>query len=255
MESRKDAERRVRHLNETLEDRIKARTVDLEQLNAELDQFAASVSHDLRAPLRAIVSFSQILQDDFGQELTDEGQDYLQEITSGGEKLNGLIDSLLTFSRNTREPVTRELVDLSRMAKDKLQALAITHPTRYVDWHVDEGIIVSADPKLADIVLDNVIGNAWKYTSKVPHPSIRVFATWQKDLAWLHVADNGAGFDMQHAGDLFKPFKRLHTAQDFEGVGVGLSTVRRIIRRHGGQIEFTSLPHQGTTFWFNFGRD
>lgn len=253
VQKRRESEERFKQLSETLDARVKLRTEDLQLLNQELDEFASAVSHDLRGPLRSINSFAWLLADEYGTQLQEEAASYLDEIHRGTKRMDELITTLLNYSRSSRANITREHVDVTAIARNKVEEFQLLDKNRSAVVFIEEGITVDADTRLVEVVMDNVLANAWKYTSKNPITKIRVTAKVTQQATWVHVADNGVGFDMAKAGDIFQPFKRAHTAEEFPGTGVGLSTVRRILRRHGGRIEYTSTPHMGTTFWFNFG--
>lgn len=240
----------IRRLNADLERRVDERTAELQAANRELDSFAHAVSHDLRAPLRAMTGFSQALEEDFGHHLPAEGREYLQEIARAGQRMGGLIDGLLALSRSTRTPLERRRVDLSEMAEGICRELARSDPARAVDWDIEPGLAAEGDHRMLGAVLENLLGNAWKYTAQVPRALIRFHGEEREGRRRFCISDNGAGFDMAHAGRLFQPFLRLHRQSDFPGVGIGLATVQRIIRRHGGEIEASAVPGAGATFRF-----
>ena len=217
-----------------------------EAANRELEAFGYSVSHDLRRPLRAIDAFSRALVEDCAAQLPPEGHDHLHRITSGAQRMAELIDDLFALSKVTRGEFRRERVDLSAVATSILGELARNEPARRAEISIAPNVIADADPKLLKIVLENLLGNAWKFTSKVDLAKIAVGVA---DGVYF-VRDNGAGFDMQYAKTLFAPFQRLHTDKEFAGTGIGLATVSRIIQRHGGRIWAEAAVGEGATFRF-----
>ena len=249
---RKLAEEQIRQLNAELEVRVEQRTTELKAANQELDAFAYAVSHDLRAPLRAMSGFSQALTEDYSEQLNDEARDYLNEINTASRRMGDLIDGILTLSRCTRGELRRDDVDISAMATRLLEEMFHSEPKRKVTWRVDDKLKAYGDERMLEAVMRNLLGNAWKYSAKKPDANIRVFADLHvhDGLSGFCVADNGAGFDMAHADRLFKPFQRLHRQDEFTGMGVGLATVQRIVHRHGGKIEATAKPGEGATFCF-----
>lgn len=241
----------IRRLNTSLEQRVQERTAELRASLEELDAFAYAVSHDLRAPLRAMSGFGLALAEDFGHLLPADAHAYLEQIQTGSREMGNLIDGLLRLSRSTRGQLQREMVDLSAMATQILVKLQAAEPQRELKWNVEPNLSVNGDARLLEIVLTNLLGNAWKYTVHTPQPLIRVFAQVDALVPTICVADNGAGFDMKHAAKLFVPFQRLHREDEFPGIGIGLATVQRIIRRHGGTIQATGAPGAGATFRFS----
>jgi signal transduction histidine kinase len=223
----------------------------LQGANQELEAFAYSVSHDLRAPLRAMGGFSEALIEDFGDKLEVEARAYLDEIIIGSRHMGQLIDGLLTLSRSTRGELRRDRVDLSVMADRIRVELERSEPQRQVDWWVEPGLSVGGDARMIEVIMRNLLDNAWKYTAGTAEPIIRVYAELQLSHHFFCVADNGAGFDMAHAGKLFQPFQRLHRQDEFPGIGIGLATAQRIVHRHGGTIHATGAPHKGATFRFS----
>jgi signal transduction histidine kinase len=224
----------------------------LQGANQELEAFAYSVSHDLRAPLRAMSSFSEALIEDYGDKLVGEARDYLGEIVIGSRHLGQLIDGLLTLSRSTRGELRHDRVDISEMTVRIRSELEKFDPERCVKWVIDPCLRVVGDSRMIEVVMRNLLDNAWKYTGGVAEPLISVYAEQKEGReTFFCVADNGAGFDMAHAENLFKPFQRLHRQNEFPGIGIGLATSQRIVHRHGGSINATGTPHEGAIFRFS----
>jgi PAS domain S-box-containing protein len=244
------SEERLRELNAELERRVVERTQQLEATNRELHAFSYSVSHDLRAPLRGIEGFSRLLETEHADKLDASGQDYLQRIRRSSLRLGELIDDLLKLAHVTRGGVRRERVDLSRMAVEILADLCATAPERKIEAVVEEGIVVEGDSRLLRVALENLLGNAWKFTSRNTLASIRFGRTVNASVTEIYVRDNGAGFDPKYAGKLFGAFQRLHTEQEFSGTGIGLATVQRVVHAHGGRIRAEAQPGAGATFYF-----
>lgn len=248
------AERRseeIRGLNAELEQRVRERTAELEATNRELEAFSYSVSHDLRAPLRTIDGFSLALEEDYADAVDAAGRDYISRVRAGVQRMGQLIDSLLQLSRITRGEVTREPMDVAALAESVASTLRTDNPDRQLHFAITPGPIVDADPKLVQVALENLLGNAVKFTSRRADAQIS-FGWDAANSAW-RVSDNGAGFDMHYAGKLFNAFNRLHGDKDFKGSGIGLATVARVIRRHGGRIWAESVVENGATFWFTLG--
>ena len=222
---------------------------ELEQTNRELDAFSYSVSHDLRAPLRAISGFAQILEEDYADVLDSTGRAHIERICNGAVRMTALIDDLLALSRIARAPVSSESVDLSELARAVVADLRQEHPRREVDVEIDDGMVARGDRALLRIALVNLIGNAWKYTSRRVDAKMEVRRFQGADDTFF-VRDNGAGFDMANAGKLFAPFRRLHSSSEFEGTGIGLATVQRIVARHHGRVWAEAELGRGATFFF-----
>lgn len=245
------SEARYRTLAESLEEQVQARTRELQNLNEELQAFTYSVSHDLRAPLRAIDGFSSILVEDYGEKLDEGAHELLGRIRRGVRRMSQLIQSLLDLSRATRGELKKQRVGISDLAASVIEGLRQANPERRVDVSIEPGLMVEGDPNLIRIVLENLLSNAWKFSSRREMARIEFAAASQNGLREFFVRDNGAGFDAAQAGRLFKPFQRLHSESEFEGSGIGLATALRIVRRHGGSIRAESSKNGGATFYFS----
>lgn len=250
----REAEEEIRRLNADLERRVVERTVELTAANRELNSFAYAVSHDLRAPLRAMNGFSQALIEDFGDTLQGEARLYLDQIILGSRKMGELIDGLLTLSRCTRGQLHRQAVDLSAMAAQLLAEMAREEPARRVRWQIEPAIVAWGDGTMLEVVLRNLLANAWKYTARREEANIRMYTEEEHNRLRVCIADNGAGFEAAHADKLFQPFQRLHRQEEFPGIGIGLATVQRIVHRHGGNLTATGAKEQGAVFCFSLPR-
>ncbi|GGJ87374.1 hypothetical protein GCM10010123_16210 [Pilimelia anulata] len=248
----KRAEDEVRRLNSELEKRVRERTAELEASTRELDAFSYSVSHDLRAPLRAMEGYAQILREDYGAVLDDEGRRYLDRVQANAVRMASMIDDLLHLSRAARSEMCREFTDLNQIIGTVIEELQQETPDREVAVAVAPGLTTEGDPALIRLVVQNLISNAWKFTGRTADARITVDSP---EPGTFRFADNGAGFDMTYVDKLFDPFQRLHTTSDFEGTGIGLAIVHRIVRRHGGRVWAESAPGAGATFWLTFGDD
>jgi PAS domain S-box-containing protein len=251
---RKRAEREVLSLNAKLEQRVLDRTAQLEAANRELDSFSYSVSHDLRAPLRAIDGFSQAVQEDFAALLPEEGQRYLKTIREGAQRMGVLIDDLLTFSRLSRLPLTRSTVNTNELVR-ALVAEMSPEQNGHAEILIADLPQSNADPALLKQVWINLLSNALKYTRHRKGARIEIGAEQDNGVTTWFVRDNGTGFDMQYVDKLFGVFQRLHSAEDYEGTGVGLAIVLRIIERHGGRVRAEGVPDRGATFFFSLGEN
>ncbi len=249
----KQAEELLHDANLTLEQRVADRTDELAAANKELEAFCYSVSHDLRAPLRSIDGFSQAVLEDYHDRLDPEGIGFLQRVRAAAERMGELIDDLLNLSRVSRAELHRERVDLSVMATEIVESLRQETPERMVDVFIVSGLITDGDKNLLRILLDNLIGNAWKYTGKTPNPRIELGWEAINGTTTFFVRDNGAGFDPAYADKLFQPFQRLHRMEEFPGHGIGLATVLRIVRRHGGQVSASGSVGNGAVFRYTIG--
>lgn len=248
------AEARILELNTNLEALVRERTQQLETVNRELEAFSYSVSHDLRAPLRVIDGFSQALMEDYAKLLEGSGSRYLGRIRVTTQRMGLLIDDLLTLARISRRSVKRGEVDLSALVSEVLRELREKEPAREVAVRVQPGMRAAADRGLVKIALDNLVGNAWKFTSRTPAASIEIGREHLDGAEVFYVRDNGAGFEMQYAHKLFGAFQRLHAESDFTGTGIGLATVQRIVALHHGRIWAEAEPGRGAVFRFTLDR-
>jgi PAS domain S-box-containing protein len=249
-------DREIQRLTETLELRVRERTAELQKLNAELDSFAYTVSHDLKSPLRSIDGFTRLLEEQMGERLNTEEREMFDRVLSSTARMGSLISALLALARVSQAPLERQNVDLSALVRSILAERLVEHPQRTVQSHIADGLTAECDPQLARIALENLLGNALKYSRDRAQTVIEFgcsTADANGDAPRYFVRDNGVGFNMAYAAKLFKPFQRLHMASEFEGTGIGLATVRRIIERHGGDITAISAPGEGATFSFSLG--
>ena len=246
---RKRAEAEVLRLNEDLERRVKDRTGQLEAINKELEAFSYSVSHDLRAPLRSIRGFSEVLLERYSKQLDPTGQEFLRRACQSSQQMETLIEDLLKLSRVSRSELQCQQVNLSQMAESIAAELKKSDPQRAVELVIEPGLHARGDERLLRVALDNLVRNAWKFTSKQARAKIEVGLSKGPPQAFF-VRDNGAGFDMTYSNRLFGVFQRLHTVSEFPGTGVGLATVQRIISRHGGRVWATGEVNRGATFYF-----
>ena len=232
---------------------VERQAEQLRGLHQEMESFSYSVSHDLRAPLRAISGFSQALAEDSADKLDQAGRHYLERILAGAQQMGQLIDALLALSRMTRGEMRRKPVDLSKLARTVCAQLREREPQRQVEVVIADGLAVSGDPGMLRAAVDNLLGNAWKFTSRREQARVEFGSTRAGEQTAYFVRDNGVGFDMAHAGRLFGAFQRLHRAEEFPGTGVGLATVQRIVHRHGGRVWAEGAPDKGATFYFTLG--
>ncbi|WP_455210195.1 sensor histidine kinase [Kaarinaea lacus] len=235
-----------------IESKLEEHTRELAAHADELESYSYSIAHDLRAPVRSITSFSQILLQDLQAKLEPEDRSALLRVISAGKYMAGLIDDILALSRITRDSMKVAPLNLTEMAEDSVTRLREDHPARKCNVEIEANLSAKGDPRLIQLLLDNLLGNAWKYTANKPNASIE-FGITSDSHQTFYVRDNGVGFDMQYADKLFQPFQRLHSREEFEGTGVGLATVQRIINRHGGKVWVESKLDQGTTFYFTLG--
>jgi signal transduction histidine kinase len=249
IQHRRDADELVQH-REHLQELVRDRTADLEAANRELEAFSYSVSHDLRTPLRAIDGFTQALVEDCGTQLDAKARADLDRVCSAARRMSQLIDDLLDLARIARLPLERKQVDLSELVRNIAAELRLAAPNRKARFLIADGLTAAADPVLVEMVLRNLLGNAWKFTSSHPAARIEFGKTSGSGERVFFVRDDGVGFDMTYANKLFVPFQRLHTGHEFPGSGIGLAIVKRIVRRHGGRVWFESEVNGGTTCWF-----
>lgn len=240
--------REVHALNATLEEKVRQRTSELETINRELEAFSYSVSHDLRAPLRTVDGFSLALEEDYAEAIDAVGKDYIRRVRGGVQRMGQLIDALLQLSRITRAELESEDFDLSALVSSIAASMGQEIADRQIEFRIEPGLRTNGDARLIRVALENLLGNAVKFSSKIASPVIEF--GWDEEQKAYFVRDNGAGFDMEYADKLFNAFHRLHGDKDFKGSGIGLATVARVIRRHHGRIWAHGVVNHGATFWF-----
>jgi len=246
-------EAELRQHRDHLEELVQRRTAALESVNRELESFSYSVSHDLRAPLRSIDGFSHALMEDYNAVLDETGLGYLHRVRRASQRMGQLIDDLLQLSRVGRDAMECQQVDLGKMASSVVRLLREGDSEREMDVYIQNGMETCGDPRLLRLLLENLLGNAWKFTTPRKVGEISFGMTIRDGRQEFFIRDNGVGFDMKYADKLFGPFQRLHSDTDFAGTGIGLATVYRIVKRHEGHIRAASEPDKGATFYISFG--
>jgi light-regulated signal transduction histidine kinase (bacteriophytochrome) len=229
------------------------RTIELETANKDLESFAYTVAHDLRAPVGGVAGFAQALDEDYGGKLDEMGRECIHWIRHSATQMSNIIEGMLKMARLSRVEVHRTEVDITQMAREITDALSRSNPERDVEFIVRDGIVASGDERLLYAVLENLIGNAFKFTSKRPGARIEIGARDDEGTMAFYVRDNGAGFAPEHAAKMFRPFQRLHSEKEFSGTGIGLATVHRIVQRHGGRVWAEGEPEKGATIYFTTG--
>jgi PAS domain S-box-containing protein len=238
----------------TFKSRLELRAEELAEANRDLESFSYSVSHDLRSPLNAVKGFTSILEEDFYENLNGEGHEYLQRIKSGIDKMTELINDILNLSKIGRQEVKREEIDLSSMVRNYLKDLASIEPGRNTEFIIEEGVTTNADPRLVHVELENLLRNAWKFTSKKDVTRIEFGSRHLDGKTVFYVKDNGIGFDQKFAENIFEPFRRVHSEKEFSGTGIGLSIVQRVVKKHNGEVWAEGTPGMGAAFYFTLGR-
>lgn len=229
---------------------IETHRYQLEEKNRDLEAYSYTLAHDLRTPLRSIISFSQILKEDASEKLSDEDNEFLSRIINSSKRMAMLLNDILELSRISNYEIKVQNISFSQLANEIVTHFQEIHPLRNVKIDIENNLNVNADPQLMRLILENIIGNAWKYTSNEEFPSINIGSTVKDGHKILYISDNGVGFEMQYVNKLFKPFSRLHTNDEFEGTGIGLASVKRLIEKHEGEVWVESAPNQGTTMYF-----
>ncbi|HKS65971.1 MAG TPA: ATP-binding protein [Candidatus Acidoferrales bacterium] len=250
---RERAEQQIRNLNEELEQRVRERTAELEAANKDLEAFSYSASHDLRAPLQQIQGFCDLLAENYAAQIDEKGRKYLRRIEQGVVRMSGIIDALLKLARAGRQQLSLRTTNLNDLVREVIEELAAGGPSRRIEWRIQSLPPVKCDAALVKQVFSNLLSNAVKYTRDRDPAIIEVGGVMNGSAGPIFVRDNGAGFDMKEAGKLFTAFQRLHAHQQFEGNGIGLATVQRILQRHGGSIWADAQPGKGATFYFTLG--
>jgi light-regulated signal transduction histidine kinase (bacteriophytochrome) len=248
-----ESQKEVRRMNATLEQGVAERTRQLEAANRELESFAYAVSHDLRAPLRSLSGFSQILQESAADGLDEKSKHYLQRIQESSQRMSGLIEDLLGLSRISRSELSMRPLDLSQLFADAAVVVRTHFPDREVELTIAPGMSATGDARLLRVAIENLLDNAWKYTARAAHAHVTAGVQNAGSGPTYFVRDNGVGFDMSYVNKLFVPFQRLHPEAEFPGSGIGLVTVQRIIARHGGRVWAESTPNEGAIFYFTLG--
>jgi light-regulated signal transduction histidine kinase (bacteriophytochrome) len=250
MRTLSEREAEIRAMNAELERRVTQRTEQLEATNRELESFAYAVSHDLRAPLRSMSGFSQLLQESPKEALDEKSRHYLQRINDASRRMSALIEDLLSLSRISRSDLAPRPVDFTQLVLDVAVNVRERYPQHTVELSVEPGMTVHGDPRLLKIAMENLLDNAWKYTTHTAQPQVTVGSQREEQGRSFFVRDNGVGFDMAYSSKLFGPFQRLHSDAQYPGTGIGLVTVQRILARHGGRVWVDAALNRGATFFF-----